>query len=295
MTSNICSIKLGQVTAVQEPPIPDTDPSAGEPGFPQVDLAFMQVAVEQAAAEGAGSLSESELIDQVQQIESLQNSLAALQASRIRAFARAHVGARIAAGVLGPDKLDRAVAAQIGLACRVSPTEARTRVRTARDLHEGFDRVRALFVAGELSRDKVAADRPAQPAPGRDPRPRPRPARPAGHHQRPHVAAAAADPGRDHPRWRVPATLLHRAARRTAHSTRPQPVHRALLRCAGTTPRPHRPRRRRRTHRTRQRPRHLRVPQPRPRATRMDRPTHARGRPHHDTHRAHLPRTRGST
>ncbi|MFP5070515.1 DUF222 domain-containing protein [Pseudonocardia nantongensis] len=80
-----------------------------------------------------------------------------MQASRIRAFARAHVGARIAAGVLDPDKLERAVAAQIGLACRVSPTEARTRVRTARDLHDGLDRVRTLFVAGELSRDKVAA------------------------------------------------------------------------------------------------------------------------------------------
>ncbi|MFP5070513.1 hypothetical protein ACLFMI_12700 [Pseudonocardia nantongensis] len=44
------------MAAVQEPPIPDTDPSAGEPGFPQVDLALMQVAVEQVAADGAGSL-----------------------------------------------------------------------------------------------------------------------------------------------------------------------------------------------------------------------------------------------
>ena len=95
----------------------------------------MQVAVEHAAdAADAESCGESELIDQIQQIESLQNSLAALQANRIRSFARTHVDRRIRSGVVDPDKLERGVIAQLGLACRVSPTEARSRLRTARDL-----------------------------------------------------------------------------------------------------------------------------------------------------------------
>ncbi|MBP2365686.1 HNH endonuclease signature motif containing protein [Pseudonocardia parietis] len=145
------------MTAVHEPLLPDTFPGAGEPGFPQVDLTLMQLVIEQAATADAETCTEAELIDQIQQIESLQNSLAALQANRIRAFARAHVSARISAGVVEPEKLERAAVAQIALACRVSPTEGRSRLRVARDLREGLDHVRALFVAGELSRDKVSA------------------------------------------------------------------------------------------------------------------------------------------
>ncbi|SFM70628.1 protein of unknown function [Pseudonocardia ammonioxydans] len=148
---------MGCVTAVHDPPIPDTHPGAGEPGFPQVDLVLIQVAVEQAATVDAESCGESELIDQIQQIESLQNSLAALQANRIRSFARTHVDRRIRSGVVDPDKLERGVIAQLGLACRVSPTEARSRLRAARDLREGLDHIRGLFVAGELNRDKIAA------------------------------------------------------------------------------------------------------------------------------------------
>ncbi|MFP5072856.1 DUF222 domain-containing protein [Pseudonocardia nantongensis] len=364
-----------------------TGPSAGEPGFPQVDLALMQVAVEQAAADGAGSLSESELIDQVR--PSPCRTLWRRCRPAASARSPAHVGARIAAGVLDLDKLERAVAAQIGLACRVSPTEARTRVRTARDLHDGLDRVRALFVAGELSRDKVAAI--ATATADLDTRQRGAvDARLAAHDLsrlgigrlrdlvrmlvaeiapqkfRSRVDAARAgrrvtllqapdamtyltaylpleqgvaclaalqkaftevsvDPAPlTRTRGQVMADTLAERVTGTAIATDvdvevqvlvpvealidphsplpaeipghgPVPLDRALLRCAGTTPRPHRPRRRRRTHPTRQRPRHLRVPQPRPRTTRMDRPPHTRWRPHHDTHRAHLPRPRGST
>ena len=140
------------VTAVHDPPIPGAQSGAGEPGFPQVDLALMQVAVEHAATVDTvdtESCGESELIDQIQQIESLQNSLAALQANRIRAFARTHVDARISTGVVDPDKLERGVIAQIGLACRVSPTEARSRLRAARDLRAGLDHIRGLFTAGD--------------------------------------------------------------------------------------------------------------------------------------------------
>ncbi|MBN9734352.1 MULTISPECIES: HNH endonuclease signature motif containing protein [unclassified Pseudonocardia] len=143
------------MTAVQEPP--RTGLPAGDPGFPQVDLALVQLAVEQAAHDDLSGVSEAELIDQIQQLESVQHSLAALQATRVRAFARLHVENGITAGQTDPDRLQRGVVAQVGLACRVSPTEARRRVSTARDLHDGLDHVRGLFAAGELSALKAAA------------------------------------------------------------------------------------------------------------------------------------------
>ncbi|WP_240157295.1 HNH endonuclease [Pseudonocardia broussonetiae] len=55
-----------------------------------------------------------------------------------------------------PEALERSIAAQVALACRVSPTEGRRRVRTARDLHAGHTRVRELFSAGLLSEYKTA-------------------------------------------------------------------------------------------------------------------------------------------
>ncbi|MEV1293576.1 DUF222 domain-containing protein [Pseudonocardia sp. NPDC049635] len=134
-----------------------TGVAAGDPRFPQVDLALVQLAAEQAAEADPSGASEAELIDQVQQLEALQHSLAALQATRVRAFARLHVENAVAAGRTDPDRLQRGVVAQVGLACRVSPAEARRRVVTARDLHEGLVHVRGLFVAGELSTAKVAA------------------------------------------------------------------------------------------------------------------------------------------
>ncbi|ALL80527.1 hypothetical protein AD017_03650 [Pseudonocardia sp. EC080619-01] len=143
------------MTAVQEPP--RTGLPAGDPGFPQVDLALVQLAVEQAAHDDLSGVSEAELIDQIQQLESVQHFLAALQATRVRAFARLHVENGIAAGRTDPDRLQRGVVAQVGLACRVSPAEARRRVGTARDLHDGLDHVRGLFAAGELSALKVTA------------------------------------------------------------------------------------------------------------------------------------------
>lgn len=134
-----------------------TGVAAGDPRFLQVDLALVRLAAEQAAEADPSGASEAELIDQVQQLEALQHSLAALQATRVRAFARLHVENAVAAGRTDPDRLQRGVVAQVGLACRVSPAEARRRVVTARDLHEGLVHVRGLFVAGELSTAKVAA------------------------------------------------------------------------------------------------------------------------------------------
>ncbi|MCF7549603.1 HNH endonuclease signature motif containing protein [Pseudonocardia sp. WMMC193] len=68
-------------------------------------------------------------------------------------------GSEPALALVVPDleRIEREVAAQVGLACRVGPGEGRRRVRMARDLHAGLGRVREAFVAGELGERKVAA------------------------------------------------------------------------------------------------------------------------------------------
>ncbi|WP_226350450.1 HNH endonuclease signature motif containing protein [Pseudonocardia sp. ICBG601] len=143
------------MTATQEPPAHAT----GVPGdgFSSGDLTLLRFHVEQALATDTEGLSEAELVDQIQEIESLQASLAALQASRIRAFAQAHVENRRVDDRSDFDKIHRSVVAQIQLACRVSTAEARTRAANARDLHSGLDRIRGLHRAGELSAAKVSA------------------------------------------------------------------------------------------------------------------------------------------
>ena len=155
------------MTAVLDAPAPEAAAGASDavaggplPGFPALDLRLVQLVVEQAAAhvevtaEGS-ELPEEVLVERIGLVESLQHSLAALQAGLTRQFAREHVAARVEQGETDPDKLERSVAAQIGLACRVSPTAARARVRTARDLHDGLTHVRSLFAAGELASPKV--------------------------------------------------------------------------------------------------------------------------------------------
>lgn len=156
----MCSSIVDVVTTVQEPPT--RYPDAGPGGFLRVDLLLAQIAVEDAAHEDLSGCTETQLVDQVRQIESLQASLAALQATRVRAFARAHVENRLAdAGTAGdgadPGKLHRSVVAQVQLAFRIPTGEARARVANARDLHDGLDHVRELHVVGELSAAEVAA------------------------------------------------------------------------------------------------------------------------------------------
>ncbi|MBO4240636.1 HNH endonuclease [Pseudonocardia alni] len=141
------------MTATQEPPAHATGVLAG--GFPSGDLTLLRFHLDHALAADTSTLSEAELIDQIQEIESLRASLAALQSTRIRAFARTHV--ENSPTDLDPDKLHRSVVAQIQLACRVSTTEARTRVADARDLRAGLDDVRRLHETGQLSAAKVTA------------------------------------------------------------------------------------------------------------------------------------------
>ncbi|WP_226362372.1 DUF222 domain-containing protein [Pseudonocardia sp. ICBG1142] len=151
------------MTATQEPPAHATGVGSGR--FRSGDLALIQLLIDQAIGDDTTLFSEADLIDQVQQIESVQASLAALQSTRIRAFARAHVENRLTDDrTAGSDRartdlerLPRSVVAQIQLACRVSTTEARTRLANARDLHTGLDHIRGLHTAGELSAAKVTA------------------------------------------------------------------------------------------------------------------------------------------
>ncbi|MER7434413.1 HNH endonuclease [Pseudonocardia alni] len=141
------------MTATQEPPAHATGVLAG--GFPSGDLTLLRFHLDHALAADTSTLSEAELIDQIQEIETLRASLAALQSTRIRAFAHTHV--ENGPTDLDPDKLHRSVVAQIQLACRVSTTEARIRVANARDLHSGLDDIRCLHEAGQLSAAKVTA------------------------------------------------------------------------------------------------------------------------------------------
>lgn len=91
------------------------------------------------------------------ELETLQNSLAALQSATTLAFARAHVVEATKGGAVDPEKLERSIAGQISPACRISPSEARRRVRVARDVRDGLGHLRRLFGAGEMSAAKVSA------------------------------------------------------------------------------------------------------------------------------------------
>lgn len=119
------------MTTVQEPPTRCPDADAG--GFLRVDLLLAQIAVEDAAHEDLSGCTETQLVDQVRQIESLQASLAALQATRVRAFARAYLENRLAAhrdlARLGIGRL-RAMTRR--LVAELVPDRFRARVHAAR-------------------------------------------------------------------------------------------------------------------------------------------------------------------
>ncbi len=104
----------------------------------------------------SGPPSEAALIERITRLEERKAAVAAEQADAILQFARAHAASQTASGSVEPEALERSIAAQVGLACRVSPTEGRRRVRIARDLHAGHTRVHELFTAGRLSEYKTA-------------------------------------------------------------------------------------------------------------------------------------------
>jgi hypothetical protein len=99
--------------------------------------------------------TDADWLARVAHLEEMKASIAAEQAVALREFARAHVAARIAVGEIDPVKLEQSISAQIGLACRVSATEGRKRLRIARDLH-GHTHVQELFASGVLSEYKTS-------------------------------------------------------------------------------------------------------------------------------------------
>ncbi|MHA6785160.1 DUF222 domain-containing protein [Pseudonocardia saturnea] len=99
--------------------------------------------------------SEAALIERITRLEERKAAIAAEQADAILEFSRAHAMSQTS-GSVEPEALERSIAAQVGLACRVSPTEGRRRVRIARDLHNGHTRVRDVFATGALSEYKTA-------------------------------------------------------------------------------------------------------------------------------------------
>ncbi|MHA6779524.1 DUF222 domain-containing protein [Pseudonocardia saturnea] len=100
--------------------------------------------------------SEAELIARIALLEEKKAAVAAEQSDAILAFARAHAESQTADGTVEPEALERSIAAQVGLACRVAPSEGRRRVRMARDLHHGHNRIHELFATGRLSEHKTA-------------------------------------------------------------------------------------------------------------------------------------------
>ena len=139
-------------------PVDTTDPDGEsiQTTSPPFGVALLQAGIAHASALSPESFDQAEMIDAITALETVKHAVDALQAEWTRAFARAHVAAQTANGVVEPEKLERSVAAQVGAACRVSPTEGRKRVRTARDLHDGLDHLRGLFGDGEVSAYKVS-------------------------------------------------------------------------------------------------------------------------------------------
>ena len=124
---------------------PGIDWGPAEPGLPPCGPRLVRIAVEHPANRPSETLSRAEIIDGIAEFEAAKNALDAAQAEWIRLFARAEAAHQIEHGLTEPEKIDRSIAGQLSPACRVSVTEARKRVRVARDLHDGLDHLRALF------------------------------------------------------------------------------------------------------------------------------------------------------
>jgi len=144
------------MTAVVDSEHPDADPGPESRGSLQFGLALARIAVAHLSESIPGVADRADLIDGIAEFEVLKNAVEAPQSDLTRVFARAAAVEETKSGVVEPEKLERSIATQVGLACRVSPTEGRRRVRTARDLHDGLDHLRRLFGAGELSAYKAS-------------------------------------------------------------------------------------------------------------------------------------------
>ena len=135
---------------------PDANPEPVASGSPEFVVSLLREALRLAADACPESFGQRDLLDGIADLESVGNAVKAMQADWTVVFARGHVAQQFDAGVTDPGKLERSVAGEISLACHVSPTESRRRVRAARDLHDGLDHLRLLFGAGRISAYKVS-------------------------------------------------------------------------------------------------------------------------------------------
>ena len=145
------------MTSVADPPSRGAEPCLDPEASTLLGPGLVRIAVEHPANRPSESLTRAELIDGLALFEQAKSALEAAQAEWVRAFARAEAAHLVDTGMTEPERIERSIAGQISPACRVSITEARKRVRVARDLHDGLDGIRRVFQAGEVGAQKVSA------------------------------------------------------------------------------------------------------------------------------------------
>ena len=126
------------------------------PGFPDLDLDALRSMFAQVGDLIDEESSDVELVDRMTSLVALRNSVDAALAATELSFARRHAAAQTTDGTMDPERLERSIGTQIGLANRASPFVGRNRMRVARDLHDGFDHVRGLHVAGAIDQHRVS-------------------------------------------------------------------------------------------------------------------------------------------
>jgi hypothetical protein len=101
-------------------------------------------------------------IDRIARLEKLRAVTAALQAAEPVRFAQSQVAEQLAADV-HPSKIDRGIAEQIGLACRISPVIAARRLNTARalwfELPDTYNQLRTGMLSERVAETVVAKTR----------------------------------------------------------------------------------------------------------------------------------------
>jgi hypothetical protein len=127
-----------------------SDP-AGEAGRDEVTLWLQDMLA------GLGGLAydtdpvdDAARIDRIAVAEQIKAALDAVQANEIVAFAKSQVAEQQRLDV-DPRKVGRDIADQIGLACKVSPTEGSRRLHVARDLVLDMPTTFGLLAGGEIS------------------------------------------------------------------------------------------------------------------------------------------------
>ena len=105
-----------------------TEPLSGDPVVARLDVILEELA---ATVTDDVAVSDAVRIDRIARLEKLRAVTAAVQAAESVKFAQSQVADQLAAGV-HPDTIGRAIAEQIGLACRISPSVAARRLSTAR-------------------------------------------------------------------------------------------------------------------------------------------------------------------